>query len=83
MLAVGGDAQRLDVRLVRTADLGALVPVEPEPAQRLEDERLGAGDVALLVGVLDAQDEVAAGVACGEPREEGGANRAEMQRAGR
>ena len=82
MLAIGGDAQRLDVRLVRAADLGALIPVEPEPAQGLEDQRLGAGDVALLVGVLDPQDEVAARVAGGEPREEGRANRAEMQRAG-
>ena len=67
---------------MRAADLGPFVPVEPEPAERLEDQRLGARDVALLVRVLDAQDEGAAGVACREPREEGGADGAEVQRAG-
>ena len=82
VLAVDGDAQRLDVRIVRTADLWAFVPVEPEPAERLDDQRLGAGDVSLLIGVLDSEDEVATGVARGEPRKEGGADRAEMQRTG-
>ena len=82
VLAVDGDAQRLDVWIVRTADLGALTPVEPQPAQRLEDERLGSGDVALLVGVLDSQDEVAAGVARGEPCEERRPNRPEVEGAG-
>ena len=67
---------------MRTADLRAFVPIEPEPAQRLEDERLGAGDVALLVGVLDAQDERAARVTRRQPREEGGAYGAEVQRPG-
>jgi len=67
---------------MRTAHLGSLIPVESEPTQGLEDERLGAGDITLLIGVLDAEDEVAARMARREPREEGGANRAEVQRAG-
>ena len=62
---------------------GTLVPVQPEPAERLEDQRLGVGDVALLVGVLDTEDEVAARVPCRQKGEERGAYRTEMQRSGR
>ncbi len=80
--AIRGDAQRLDVRSMRAADLRSLVPVEPEPAQGFQDQRFGARDVPLLIGVLDAQDEGAAGVTGREPGEERGAHRSEVQRAG-
>jgi hypothetical protein len=50
---------------VRAADLGALVPVQAEPAQPVDDPGGAVGDVAAGVGVLDAQDELAA-VASGE-----------------
>jgi hypothetical protein len=45
---------------VRAADLGALVPVQPEPAEVFEELLVRGGDVAGLVGVLDADDELAA-----------------------
>jgi hypothetical protein len=61
----------------------ALVVVELEPAQGVEDllDVLGRG--ALPVGVLDAQDERPAGVAGGEPVVERRAGAADVQRAGR
>ena len=65
-----------------TAHLGSLVPLESEPAQRLEDQCLGARDIPLLIRVLDAQDEGAACVAGSEPGEEGCADGAEVQRPG-
>src|ERR1700730_14657215 len=72
---------RLDVGRMRAADLGSFVPLQAEPAERLDDERLAPRDVALLVGVLDAQDELTVTVACSQPRKQRGANRSEMQRA--
>ncbi len=50
----------LTVRRVRAADVGALVPVQVEPVQRVEDLLLGIGLEARPVGVLDAQDELSA-----------------------
>src|SRR5690606_11072799 len=60
----------------------ALVVVEPEPAHRLEDgvdRRLRA---ALAVGVLDAQDELAAAPARHQPAVRGGAGPADLPVAG-
>ena len=54
---------------------GALVPVEAEPAEAVEDGRDRLGRRALAVGVLDAQDERAAVVAREEVVEERGARR--------
>jgi hypothetical protein len=75
-------AQRLHVGAVGAADVGALVPVDADPAQRGHDVVGCALDEALLVGVLDAQDELAAVVARGQPVEEGGAHPADVQVAG-
>ena len=47
----------LAIGTVRSTDVGTLVPVEPEPAQVLEDALLGLARRPLGVGVLDAQHE--------------------------
>src|SRR5690606_28745728 len=56
-------ALALAVGAVGTANIRALVPIQPQPAQGVEDLlfRFGAG--AHLVGVLDTQEELAAGLA--------------------
>ena len=61
---------------------GPLVPVEAQPAEALEDAGHHVGRRALDVGVLDAQDERAAGAAGVQPVEERGARAADVQVAG-
>ena len=63
-------------------EMGLAVPVEAEPAHPVEDRvdrRLGR---ARLVGILDAQQELAAMVARVEPVEQGRARAADMEEAG-
>ena len=81
-LAVTRPALALDVRAVVAADARALVPLEPDPAQRALDllDRLGV--LARLVGVLDAQHEAPAVVARVEPREQRRAHAADVQQTG-
>ena len=71
--------------LLGPRDLGerALVPVELQPAQRVEDLLDVLLGRALAVGVLDAQDEAAASVAGGEPVVERRPRPTDMQGAGR
>ncbi len=76
-------ALRLPVRLVRAADLDALVPVEPEPAQRVEELLVALLAVARRVGVLDAEHERAAGVPRVGPVEQRGADEPDVRRPGR
>ena len=70
---------------VGAADLRdrALVPVELEPAQRVEDLLDVLGGRPLAVGIFDAQDEGPAGVPREEPVVERGPRAADVQRAGR
>src|SRR5688500_6475875 len=83
VLAVFLLALRLEVRRMRAADVGPLIPVETEPAQAVDD----AGDHlprrALRVGVLDAQHERAAMPPREQPVEERRARAADVQVAGR
>src|SRR5262249_53288070 len=81
--AVNMEPLHLEVGPELAPDERPLVPVEPEPAHRLEDRvdrRLGA---AALVGVLDAQDERAAVLARPQPVVERGARAPEVQVARR
>ena len=57
----------LDVRADGTAHVGALVVVETAFCKRLVDDVNRALHEPALVGVLDAQDEFAPGVAGDEP----------------
>ena len=62
-------ALRLEVRTEVAADLGAFVPIHAEPAHRVENHLQEGVGVTLFVGVLDAEDELAARVAGVEPVE--------------
>src|SRR6185436_19856189 len=61
----------------------ALVPGQPEPLHRLENRPRRLRRRALLVGVLDAQDELAAVVASVEPVEESRARPTDVEKTGR
>ena len=50
----------LDVRTVRTADVGTFVMLQPDHFHRFIDDVDRARDIAFLIGVFDAQDELAA-----------------------
>src|SRR5690606_37557044 len=60
MLLVDLVALALPVRTVRATDVGAFVPLDTQPAQCVVDLLFGFAGRAQLVGVLDAQDELAA-----------------------
>ncbi len=74
---------RLPVGRLRPADLGALVPVEAEPAHGLQQLLVGLLGVAGRVGVLDPEDQLAAVVPGEGPVEEGGADQADVRVPGR
>ena len=71
----------LQVGAVGAADLRALVPVETEPAQRVDHRGVALGGVAGEVGVLDAQHQGAAEVTGERPVEQRAADVADVQRA--
>ena len=81
--AVDFGAFGLAVGAEGTADVGAFVPLQAEPAQGVEDHLLGAGDEAGAVGVLDAQHKLAAALAGVEEVEQADVGRADMRVAGR
>ena len=80
-LLVAVELLRLEVRAVRAAD--SAPSSQSMPSQR-NPSRIGcsASYVALLVGVVDAQDELAAVLAGEQPVEQGGADAADVQVAG-
>jgi len=82
MLAVDLAALALAIRRVRPAHIRAFIPFEPEPAQRFEDRGLGLAGAAHLVGILDAQDELAAVLAREAEVEQGNVGGADMRVAG-
>src|SRR5882762_6033601 len=57
MLLVERQALRLHVRRMRPAFLRAFVPGDAQPVQPFVDRVDCAGDQAVLIGVLDAQDQ--------------------------
>ena len=68
---------------MRAANLGAFVPVDAQPAEAVEDRLQGLVDVPLLIGVVDPQDELPAVRAGEQPAEQGRADPADVQVAGR
>jgi hypothetical protein len=73
----------LPVRRVRAADVGAFVPVQPEPMQRVVDLLLAVGLEPRPVGVLDPEDEAATGLPREREIEQRHVCRADMRVAGR
>jgi hypothetical protein len=73
-VAVDVVPQRLPVRSVRAAHVDALVPVELEPAQTVEDLLVALLAVTAGIGVLDAEDQLAAVVPRVRPVEQGRAD---------
>ena len=82
MLAVDFGALGLAVGAVGAADVGAFVPGEADPLEGVEDHLLGGGDEAGAVGVLDAQDELAAALAGEEVVEQADVGGADVGVAG-
>ena len=74
---------RLVIGAERAADLGAFVPVDPDPAEAVEDLADGVLDVPLLVGVVDPEDELAAVMPGQQPVEQGRPHPADVQETGR
>jgi hypothetical protein len=60
MLGIDRATFRLTIGAVRTADIGAFIPAEAEPAQRIEDFFLGFAGRAHLIGILDTEQELPA-----------------------
>ena len=62
-------ALRLVVGAVRASNLGTLVPVQAQPTQTVQDRPQGLVDVALLVGIVHAKDELPIPTASKKPVE--------------
>ena len=80
-LKIGAEISLARPRRVRRRR--AFVPIQSQPAQPAEDDFRGLLRIAGGVGVLDAQDKHAAGVAGIEPVKQGGARPADVQKARR
>src|SRR5208283_2101223 len=63
----------------KTPLAGSLIPIQSEPAQAAQDDIGGFLRIAGRVGVLDAQDKGAAGVAGIKPVEQSRASAADVQ----
>src|SRR5690606_32776279 len=72
-------ALALEVRAVGPADLWPFIPVEPEPAERVEDGAHAVEAAPFLIRVLHAEHERAALLAGPEPVEQRGARAADVQ----
>src|SRR5699024_7798808 len=81
-LGIDIHALGLAVGFVRAAGLDPLVPVEAEPLQGVDDGLVGLLGVALSIRILDAEDQLAAGVAGISPVEQRGAHHADVRGAG-
>ena len=81
-LPVAVEALALPVGARGAAHVGALVPVEPQPAQGVDQAALVVRVGPRPVGVLDAQDHPAAAAAGEEAVEEGDVGRPQVRGAG-
>ena len=79
---VNGIPLALAIRTVVSALVGTFIPIEAEPVQAVEDDLVRLGGVAFFIGILDAEDELAAVFAGEEPVEKGGASATDMKKAG-
>lgn len=83
LLEQPADRLAIDVGALGLAQLlASVVPVEAQPFQRVEHHRHQLGSRLLGVGVLDADQKLAADRSGEQPVEQSGPGRAEVQRAG-
>ena len=75
-------ALRLEVGTIRPADFGAFVPLDAEPTEAVEDWLQGLGTIAIGVGVVDAEDELAAEALDEQPVEKSGADASDVEVSG-
>ena len=73
----------LMIRSVRAANINALIPVHTQPLQSSLDIFLGFRGRTLTVGILDTQNQLAAGFAGQQIVEQRTARTTDMERAGR
>jgi hypothetical protein len=73
----------LKVWSIVSPHLRPLVPIQPQPAEAIEDACQGILHLACLIGVLNADDEPAAVVPGEEPVEQGGPEIPYMRVSGR
>ena len=77
------EALRLKIGRVRSADAGTLVPLEAEPAHRLEDTGHHLVGRSLRIGIFDAKNEGAAVPPREQPVEKRRARPADVEISGR
>ena len=74
---------RLIIRRMRAADFGAFVPIDPQPAEAVQDRGQRRLDIPLLIGVVDPQQELPAMPPGKQPTEQRRAHAADVQISGR
>src|SRR5262249_39427136 len=82
-LMVAFEFLRLIVGTMRTTDFGAFIPIKTQPAKAVQNGLQRLLDIPLLIGVIDAQNELAAMLLGKEPIEEGRSDAANMQKTSR
>ena len=82
-IAVEIAALGLPVRAVRPTDLRTLIPVQPQPSQRVQDRGVTLLGISRGVGVLDAEHERPAGMPGVGPVEQRRAHQADVRSSGR
>jgi hypothetical protein len=74
MMFVEGQSLRLKIRPVAATDFRSLIPIQAQPAQALEYLLQCPLNLTRLIGVLDADDELATSVAGEQPVEQSGSD---------
>lgn len=69
----------VEMEALGLADEVGVIPMETEPVEVVEELATGLFGGASEVGVFDAEEELAAGVACEEPVEQSGAGPADVE----
>ena len=74
---------RLKVRSVWSTDFRAFVPVEPQPAEGIQNRPKRGVNISLLIGVVNSQNKLTTIVACPQPAKKGGTHPADVHITGR
>ena len=74
---------RLKIGSIRTTDFRTFIPVEPQPAKRVQNWTKGRIDISLLIRIVDAQNKLATISARPQPTEQSRPHSADMHVSGR